>query len=135
MLLIQGLVFGAIYYFLFRFLILKFNLTTPGREPEGESLDMSDASEDGFTGGDNKLAKMAATIYEGLGGDDNVLSVDNCVTRLRLEVKDMEQVNQAKIKSTGIPGINIVSDHNIQVVVGTQVQFVADEIEKLRKRK
>lgn len=135
MLLVQGLVFGVIYYFLFRFLIVKFNLTTPGREPEGESLDMSEGSKGGSSEKGNKLAIMAATIYEGLGGDDNVVSVDNCVTRLRLEVKHMDQVNQAKIKSTGIPGINIVSDHNIQVVVGTQVQFVADEIEKIRRSK
>ncbi len=130
MLLVQGLVFAVIYYFLFRFLIVKFNITTPGREPVGESLDESDND---LEEGTSKIGAMAATIYEGLGGDDNVLSVDNCVTRLRLEVKDMNQVDQAKIKSTGVPGINVVSDHNIQVVVGTQVQFVADEIEKIRK--
>lgn len=133
MLLIQGVAFGAVYYFLFRFLILKFNLMTPGREPEGANLDVSEGATE--MDESNKLALMASTIYQALGGDENVVSIDNCVTRLRLEVKDMKQVDQAKIKSTGIPGINIVSDHNIQVVVGTQVQFVADEMEKLRKSK
>lgn len=129
MLLVQGLVFAVIYYFLFRFIITKFDLKTPGREDdvenEGEettSYDMRD-----------RFAVMAAKIYEGLGGDDNVVSIDNCVTRLRVEVKDMNKVDQQKIKETGVPGINVVGPNSIQVVVGTQVQFVADEIKKIRK--
>ncbi|WP_174727623.1 N-acetylglucosamine-specific PTS transporter subunit IIBC [Mesobacillus harenae] len=129
MLLVQGLVFGVIYYFLFRFLITKFNLTTPGRE-EDEAL----GGDGAVVTGKDKVSIMAAQIYEGLGGDDNVVSVDNCVTRLRLEVKDMDAVDQKKIKATGVPGINIVSKKNIQVIVGTQVQFVADEIMKIRKK-
>jgi PTS system N-acetylglucosamine-specific IIC component len=129
MLLVQGLLFAVIYYFLFRFLIKKFNLMTPGREEETE-----ETGEAASTGRD-KFAQMAAVIYEGLGGDVNVTSVDNCVTRLRVEVKDMGAVDQAKIKSTGIPGINIVGQNSIQVIVGTQVQFVADEVEKIRKNK
>ncbi|WP_251551540.1 N-acetylglucosamine-specific PTS transporter subunit IIBC [Neobacillus muris] len=129
MLLIQGLVFAVIYYFLFRFIITKFNLMTPGREEDDEETEGT-----GLAGGESKFASMAATIYEGLGGDANVLSVDNCVTRLRLEVKDMKAVDQKKIKSTGVPGINIVGENSIQVIVGTNVQFVADEIAKIRKR-
>lgn len=130
MLLVQGLVFGAIYYFLFRFLIVTFNLTTPGRE-EGE---VEESEETGATSGDDKFAVMAKIIYEGLGGDENVTSVDNCITRLRIEVANMDVVDQEKIKSTGIPGINIVGPKSIQVIVGTQVQFVADEIVKIRKK-
>ncbi len=132
MLLIQGVIFGGLYYVLFRFLIVKFNLMTPGREPDGEGLDISEETTE--TAGSNQMAVMASTIYQALGGDDNVVSIDNCVTRLRLEVRDMTKVDQAKIKSTGVPGINVVSNYNIQVVVGTQVQFVADEMEKLRKK-
>lgn len=128
MLLVQGLVFAVIYYFLFRFLITKFNIKTPGREDE----DAEEVVSEETTGGD-KFAVMAAEIYEGLGGDENVVSVDNCVTRLRLEVKDMDAVDQKKIKATGVPGINVVGEHNIQVIVGTNVQFVADEMHKLRK--
>lgn len=128
MLIVQGLVFAVIYYTLFRFLITKFNLTTPGREEET-------AEEEAVTpiDSDNKFAVMASQIYAGLGGDDNVASVDNCVTRLRVEVKDMNAVNQNKIKATGVPGINIVGPTSIQVIVGTQVQFVADEIDKIRQ--
>lgn len=69
---------------------------------------------------------------DGLGGDENVVSVDNCVTRLRVEVKDMNKVDKNKIKSTGVPGINVVGSTSIQVIVGTNVQFVADEIHRIR---
>lgn len=131
MLIVQGLVFAVIYYVVFRFLITKFNLQTPGREDDEVVAAMAEAAP--TSTGTDKFAVMAARIYEGLGGDDNVTSLDNCVTRLRLEVKDMSVVDQEKIKSTGIPGINIIGPHNIQVVVGPSVQFVADEIAKIRK--
>jgi len=127
MLLVQGLVFAVIYYFLFRYLIVKFNLKTPGREDDDEAEDIVTAP------GKEKFADMAAQIYEGLGGDENVVSVDNCITRLRVEVKDMKAVDQQKIKATGVPGIKEVGPTSIQVIVGTNVQFVADEIAKLRK--
>ena len=129
MLIVQGLVFAVIYYFLFRYIIVKFNLMTPGRE-EDEDEDVAEEAT-----GESGFASMAAIIYEGLGGDENVVSVDNCVTRLRLEVKDMDKVDQKKIKSTGVPGINIVGPQSIQVIIGTNVQFVADEVGKLRKTK
>lgn len=135
MLIVQGLVFAVIYYFLFRFLIVKFNLNTPGRESdepgEGE-VDESYSTDEEIE--KDETAVMAEKIYDGLGGDENVLTVDNCVSRLRLEVDDMDKVNQDKIKATGVPGINVVGKHNIQVVVGTQVQFVADEIRKIRNQ-
>ena len=132
MLVLQGLVFAVIYYFIFRFLITKFDIKTPGRE------DVSPEEEEAITGEsetskENRFAAMAAQIYEGLGGKDNVTSIDNCVTRLRVEVKDMDVVDQDKIKATNVPGINVVGKHSIQVVVGTNVQFVADEINKLHK--
>lgn len=131
MLIVQGLVFFVIYYVIFRFLIQMFNIKTPGREDEAAIVEGTDGEKTGAS--IDKTAVMAAKIYEGLGGDDNVTSVDNCTTRLRVEVKDMEQVDEAKIKTTNIPGINIVGKHSIQVIVGTNVQFVADEILKMRK--
>lgn len=134
MLLIQGLAFAAVYYFVFRFLITKFNFKTPGREDD-EELEgaVAEAAPSAEAAAGNKFAIQAARIYEGLGGDENVTSIDNCVTRLRIEVKDMKAVDQAKIKSTGVPGINIVGANSIQVIVGTSVQFVADEMIKIRK--
>ncbi|MFE4813048.1 N-acetylglucosamine-specific PTS transporter subunit IIBC [Peribacillus simplex] len=139
MLLLQGLAFAVIYYFLFRFLIKRFNLMTPGREDDTEDeLDGGGviAEADSSHGGndESKFFGMASAIYEGLGGDANVTSVDNCVTRLRVEVENMGAVDQNKIKSTGVAGINIVGPQSIQVIVGTQVQFIADEIEKIRRQ-
>ncbi|MFD6443393.1 PTS transporter subunit EIIC, partial [Peribacillus sp. NPDC060186] len=131
MLLLQGLAFAVIYYFFFRFLIAKFNLMTPGREEdtdEDEDLNVGGAEAKASNHAESTGSKffgMAAAIYEALGGDANVTSVDNCVTRLRVEVKNMGAVDQNKIKSTGVAGINIVGPQSIQVVVGTQVQFVA----------
>lgn len=127
MLLIQGLVFAFLYYFLFRFMISKFNLMTPGREEEGEEGEKAP-----ILTGEDKFAVMAAEIYAGLGGDENVTSVENCITRLRVEVKDMEIVDQERIKATGVPGIHVVGENSIHVIVGTSVQFVADEIERIR---
>ncbi|MCM3766790.1 N-acetylglucosamine-specific PTS transporter subunit IIBC [Neobacillus niacini] len=129
MLIVQGLVFAVIYYFLFRFIIVKFNLATPGREEDDD-----EAAPAGAATGNNKFASMASTIYDGLGGGANVTSIDNCVTRLRIEVKDMKAVDQKKIKSTGVPGINVVGPQSIQVIVGTNVQFVADEMAKIHKK-
>lgn len=131
MLIVQGLIFAVIYYFLFRFIIVKFNLNTPGR---GEDLDAEiDETEFAAAAIDNKYASLAAAIYTGLGGKENIVSIDNCATRLRLEVKDMDRVDQNKIKSTGVPGIKITGRESLQIIVGTNVQFVADELKKIVK--
>jgi PTS system N-acetylglucosamine-specific IIC component len=126
MLVVQGLVFAAIYYFGFTFAIKKFNLMTPGRE-EGES----EVTEDVVSSTGGKHAVMAERIYEGLGGSQNVTTIDNCTTRLRLQVKDTDIVDQTKIKATGVPGIKVIDKNNIQVIVGTEVQFVADEMSRM----
>jgi PTS system N-acetylglucosamine-specific IIC component len=112
--------------------IVKFNLTTPGREDD-EELEVEGGV--AVLSGRERLSFMATTIYEGLGGNANVLSIDNCITRLRVEVKDMKLVNEAKIKEAQVPGVKIIGPTSIQVIVGPQVQFVADEIEKMRKVK
>ncbi|PZL76212.1 PTS N-acetylglucosamine transporter subunit IIABC [Enterococcus plantarum] len=127
MLIVQGLVMAVLYFFVFDFAIKKFNLMTPGRE-EGDGEETPDID----TTGDNKFAVLASKIYQGLGGDANVTSIDNCTTRLRLTVSDTGKVDQAKIKATGVPGVKVIDDTNIQVIVGTEVQFVADEMNKIR---
>src|SRR5690625_5060250 len=135
MLIVQGLVFAVIYYFLFRFLIRKFNIMTPGRE-EGSPED-DEEGDDSISSAEetkeNRFAMLGEKIYVGLGGKENIRTIDNCTTRLRIEVEDMDKVDQDKLKATNVPGINIVGKHNIQVVVGTSVQFVADEMNKLHK--
>ncbi|MFJ7730912.1 N-acetylglucosamine-specific PTS transporter subunit IIBC [Lysinibacillus sp. NPDC097231] len=125
MLVVQGLVFAVVYYFVFRFLIVKFDMKTLGREDEDEEV--------ATTSSDTSFAKLATEIYAGLGGASNVSSINYCATRLRVEVEDIKNVDQQRIKNTGVYGINIVGPNSLQVIVGANVQFVADEIGKLRK--
>ena len=122
-----GLVFGVIYYIVFRFMIVKLNLKTPGREDDDIEAEKNVVvANDDFT-------KLASIILEGLGGKENLVSIDNCVTRLRLEIKDQSKVNEKLIKSAGVAGIMRPGKTSIQVIVGTKVQFVADELKKLDK--
>ena len=125
MLLVQGVVFAVIYYVVFRAVITKFDLPTPGREKEDLDAEMTAVlANDDFT-------KVAAIILEGLGGKGNVVSLDNCITRLRLEIKDYTLVDEKKIKSAGVAGVMRPSKTSVQVIVGTKVQFVADEMQKM----
>ena len=121
-----GLAFAVIYYVVFRFVIVKFNLKTPGREDdESEEINANLANDD-FT-------QIASIILKGVGGKENVTSIDNCVTRLRLEIKDQSVVSEKIIKSAGVAGVIRPGKTSLQIVVGTQVQFVADEFKKLCK--
>jgi PTS system N-acetylglucosamine-specific IIC component len=81
----------------------------------------------------DRFRKTYRTRRSCLGGKGNITSIDNCVTRLRLEVKDQALVNEAKIKSAGISGVIRPGKTSVQVIVGTKVQFVADEFKKLCK--
>ena len=109
----------------FRFVITKFNLKTPGREDDDlEAEKKVTLANDDFT-------TVAKIVLEGLGGKENVKSLDNCITRLRLEIKDYTKVDDKKIKSAGVAGVIRLSKTSVQVIVGTKVQFVADEMKKL----
>lgn len=120
-----GLAAFVIYYVVFRFVITKFNLKTPGREDDDTEADMK------ATLANNNFTEVAAIILEGLGGKKNISSIDNCITRLRVEIKDYTAVDEKKIKSAGIAGVIRPGKTSVQVIVGTQVQFVADEIKKM----
>ena len=76
-------------------------------------------------------AKTAAAILEGIGGKANITGVDNCITRLRLEIKDQALVNEKQIKAAGAAGVIRPGKNSVQVIIGTKVQFVADEFKKL----
>ena len=121
-----GIAAFIVFYLVFRFAIVKFNLKTPGREDDEEDETTVKLANDDYT-------EVARIILEGLGGKGNVTSIDNCITRLRLEVKDQALVDQKKIKSAGVAGVIRPSKTSVQVVVGTKVQFVADEFKKLCK--
>lgn len=135
MLLLQGLVFAVLYYVIFRWAIVQFNLSTPGRGVDvGSGDEMDDATPVTTVetaSSDNKFENQARIILDGLGGSDNLETLNHCATRLRMDVKDPSKVNEARIKEANIPGMNKSGNH-VQVVVGTEVQFVADEMEKLR---
>lgn len=119
-----GIAAAVIFYLVFRFAITAWNLKTPGREDDDEDETKIELANDDFTA-------MAAIILEGLGGKENVTSVDNCITRLRLEIKDYTAVDEKKIKSAGISGVIRPSKTSVQVIIGPKVQFVADEFKKL----
>ncbi len=120
-----GIAAFAVFYLVFRFAIVKFDLKTPGREDDDVEAEKKVVlSNDNYT-------QVASIILEGLGGKGNVASLDNCITRLRLEIKDYTKVDEKKIKSAGVAGVMRPSKSAVQVIVGTKVQFVADEMKKM----
>ena len=120
-----GIAAFAVFYVVFRFAIVKFDLKTPGREDDDvEAEKKAVLSNSNFT-------EVASIILEGLGGKGNVKSLDNCITRLRLEINDYTKVDEKKIKSAGVAGVMRPSKTAVQVIVGTKVQFVADEMKKM----
>lgn len=122
---IVGLVFMPIYYFVFKWYLTKKNI----------SIDVAD--EDGDEGGtltvDEKMQKIAATIIEGLGGFDNIVTVNNCISRLRVDVKDMSAVNEELLKKTGSMGFVKPSATHIQVIYGPKVEAIADAVRSVMK--
>ena len=121
-----GLAVGLVYFIIFRIVIVKFNMKTPGREDD-------DLDETKVTLANDDFTAIAKIVLEGVGGKANVTSVDNCITRLRLEIKDYTLIDEKKIKSAGVAGVIRPSKTSVQVIVGTKVQFVADEFKKLCK--
>lgn len=131
-LLVVGLVFTGIYFVIFRFLILKFDFKTPGREDDEEEIKFhskADFKEKQATGkGKDSLAK---SILEALGGKDNIVDVTNCATRLRVNVKDETLVkDDSYFKAIGTHGIKATKT-NIQVIVGLKVPSVREDFEAL----
>lgn len=124
MLLVMGVGFFALYFVIFYFLIGWLNLKTPGR---GEDDAVADSMEDSATG-DEKTARDAARIIEGLGGKDNIDSLDYCTTRLRVGVKERALVDDSVIKRAAVSGVIHPSEKSVQVIVGPAVQFMYDEV-------
>lgn len=124
--LVLGLLWGVIYYFGFRFLIRKFNIKTPGRE--GGLLDGSDDSEVNSTNSLTSGTALSEKIVEGLGGKENITIVENCMTRLRVWVKNPELIDEKVLQSTGTYGFVYPTPDNIQVVYGTKVDTIASDV-------
>ncbi|GGI14701.1 N-acetylglucosamine-specific PTS transporter subunit IIBC [Gottfriedia solisilvae] len=118
LLILIGLVFAVIYFIVFYFAIIKFNIKTPGREDEEVDTD-------------EVTTEIGDSLYlQGLGGKENLVNIDNCTTRLRLQVKDASKVNESLLKKAGARGVIKLDDKNVQVVVGTNVEFVAEDLKK-----
>ena len=121
-----GIAAFAVFFAVFYFAIKKWDLKTPGREDDQDGEMKIELANDDYTA-------MASIILEGLGGKENVTSIDHCITRLRLEVKDRLLVNEAKIKSSGAAGVIRPGKTAVQVIIGPKVQFVYEEFKKLAK--
>ncbi|EGT4254401.1 PTS N-acetyl glucosamine transporter subunit IIABC [Citrobacter amalonaticus] len=129
MLIPQGLVFFAIYYVVFRFVITKFNLMTPGRElavagseADGQDLNVSSDKE-------QDVSALARQYIAAIGGSDNLTGIDACITRLRLSVKDSSLVNEGLAKRLGASGVIRLNKTSVQIIVG----FVAEKIANAMK--
>lgn len=122
-----GIAAFVVFYIVFKFAIVKWDLKTPGREDDDEEAEKSAKL------ANNDFTEVAKIILEGVGGKENVETAGNCITRLRLTVKDNTLVDEKKIKSAGVSGVMRPGKNDVQVIIGMQVQFVADEFKKLLK--
>ncbi|WP_264739504.1 N-acetylglucosamine-specific PTS transporter subunit IIBC [Cytobacillus firmus] len=125
-----GVIYAILYFVIFYSLIKAFDLKTPGREDETDAVEEEDAP---AGQGNNKYEVMASHFIQDIGGADNITSIDNCATRLRLNIADMEKVKETALKAHGAKGIMKLSKTNLQIIVGTDVEFVADEMKKIKK--
>ena len=122
-----GIVFATIYYLVFKWYFSSRNLSIDVNE--------DDAKEENVLGGKNSqgTTALATKIIEGLGGFDNILSVNNCITRLRVDVKDMSLINEPLLKTTGSMGIVKPSATHIHVIYGPKVEKVAKQVKEAMK--
>lgn len=111
LLIIVGLIFGVIYYFTFLFFIKKFNLKTPGRGSDDESPRLLKVNT-------SKLNLKAISMLEALGGKSNIVNIDACITRVRLDVKNNALVDEARLKELGATGIMKMGSKNYQIIIG-----------------
>lgn len=128
MLIPLGIAAFVVFYLVFYFMIGAFDFKTPGREDDEE--DYAEIDKDAKLS-NNNYSLVAEKILEALGGKENITSADYCATRLRLEVKDQEVINEKAVKAAGAAGMIRPGKTSVQVVIGTQVQFVYDELKKL----
>ena len=115
-------VFAAIYYFGFRFMIRKFNLKTPGREDEEEGSEITNS----VLGN----SELAFGILEALGNKENLESLDACITRLRVQVEDVDKVDKDELKALSAAGVMVVGN-NIQAIFGPKSDTLKSEINEI----
>ncbi|MCA1037788.1 MULTISPECIES: glucose-specific PTS transporter subunit IIBC [Bacillaceae] len=116
-----GIVFAVIYYFGFRFAIRKFNLKTPGRE---------DVEEEDVAEGENKGGDLPYQILEAMGGQENISHLDACITRLRVSVNDIKDVDKNRLKKLGASGVLEVGN-NIQAIFGPRSETIKGQMKDI----
>lgn len=133
---IVGLVYAVIYYFLFYFMITKLNLKTPGREADDEEtklytrqdVNARKESEHNNNPASDGIDMVSALILKGLGGKKNISDIDCCATRLRITVVDSGKITDSLLKQSGASGV-IRKGNGIQVIYGPQVSVVKSKFE------
>jgi PTS system N-acetylglucosamine-specific IIC component len=123
-LLLIGLGFGALYFFTFSFAIRAFNLKSPGREDDEDEAAAAPA-------GDAKSGDLARQYLKALGGHDNLTSIDACITRLRLTLKDRSVADEVVLKKLGAKGVVKLGENNLQVILGPLAEIVAGEMKAI----
>lgn len=124
-----GIAFAAVYYIIFRWAILKFDLKTPGRL---EATTVTENIKDNKTEKSGEYLAIASDILNFIGGDNNIKDLTNCITRLRVEVEDDKKVDlEALKKLQKIKGV-LLKGKSLQIVIGPEVEFIAKEIAKIR---
>ena len=126
-----GLVYAVLYYFIFLFMIKKFNLKTPGRdENEEETKLFTKADYQEAKGSKGEIVEKAPLVLAAFGGEENIVSVDACITRLRIEVKDKSKVNKDELRSLGASGVVEVGN-GMQAIFGVKADRYKNEINKI----
>lgn len=129
-----GIVFFLLYYFTFYYVIKKRRVAVIG-QIEDKVYEAAAGEEEKDLGlSHSNYRYMAQKLVENLGGKQNIIINDNCMTRLRLEIEDMNKVNQPKIKQMGVHGIVEVDKHNLQIIIGSQATLVKKEIDNILER-
>ena len=122
---IVGVIEAVIVYFLFKWYIVKFNVPTPGREEE--------ASNDNILIREKRFDEIAELVIKGLGGKDNIVHVENCITRLRVDFKDKTKIENDLLKQSGCSGVFFPSSTHIHIVYGPLVEFVRNAVDEKLK--
>lgn len=131
MLVVQGLVFFGLYYVLFRTLIIRFDLRTPGREDDDNTA-VAATEPTAARPGESENKALARQYVEALGGFENLTSIDACITRLRLTLADPSLANEASLKALGAAGVIRLGNNNLQVVLGPKAEIIAGEMKAIR---
>ena len=120
-----GIAAFVVFYAVFYFAITKFDLKTPGREDDDEEAEKK------VVLANNNYTEVASAVLAAIGGKENVKDVGYCATRLRFEVLDNAKVDEKAVKAAGAAGVIRPSKNACQVIIGTKVQFVYDELKKM----